>query len=579
MIRASVLFRILREARQCWPQLAIIAVLSLLSLPLALLAPLPIKIAVDGVLNRSLSPRLNQTLQFLHLGSSPLAAAIWILLGLAALISLQGLASWWLQTYVGERLVWDFRGRLLNHVQRLPLAFHDRYGAHDSVYRIQHDAPAIQYVLVQGIIPLGTALLTLIAMIYVTLRIDLTLAFLALAITPVLFGLSWVCSQFVRRRSQTVKSLDSTAMAVIEQALGSIRLIKAFSLEQQEYRRFVRHSGQRLRGQLNLSKFQAVFNMFIGLTLAAGNAAVLWVGIRHVQAGTLTVGSLLMVMAYITQMYQPLQLLTTKVSDLQGWIVSVERAFVLFDQTPEIEENPHARSISKARGAFEFRNVSFHYGNTGRGLENISFRVEAGTRVGIVGPTGAGKTTFLNLVMRFYDPNDGQVLLDDVDLREYRIADLRRQFAVVLQEPLMFDASFAENIAYGKPQATNEEIIAAAKAACAHEFIMNSPRQYDTNVGERGGLLSGGERQRISLARAFLRDSPILILDEPTSSVDVVTEAAIMRATQALMQGRTTFMIAHRLETLKSCDIILSLDQGRLVKIASSVPLATGAAR
>jgi ATP-binding cassette subfamily B protein len=281
-----------------------------------------------------------------------------------------------------------------------------------------------------------------------------------------------------------------------------------------------------------------------------------------------------MIMAYIAQVYQPLQVFTGKATDLQVWLASLERAFMLLDQSPEIAERQGARTLPVARGDFEFRNVTFVYEESGRGLQDVSFTIPAGTRVGVVGATGAGKTTLLNLLMRFYDPTAGDVLLDGIDIREYRIRDLRKQFAVVLQEPVLFASNIAENIAYGKPDASDDEIIAAAKAAASHDFILNLPEGYETQVGERGSRLSGGERQRISLARAFLRNSPILILDEPTSSVDVKTEAAIMEATERLMSGRTTFMIAHRLSTLKSCDLVLVLDQGSIVEIKESTPEA-----
>jgi ATP-binding cassette subfamily B protein len=279
-------------------------------------------------------------------------------------------------------------------------------------------------------------------------------------------------------------------------------------------------------------------------------------------------------------MYQPLQALSTKTSDLQSWLASLERTFALLDQHPEIDESPSAIPLTQAKGTFEFKNVSFRYAGSQRGVRNISFSVPAGARVGIVGGTGAGKTTLLNLIMRFYDPTEGQILLDGIDIREYRIADLRRQFATVLQEPVLLDASIAENIAYGKITATDEEIAAAARAACAHEFISRLPEQYETGAGDRGGCLSGGERQRISLARAFLRGSPILILDEPTSSVDMTTEETILAATEKLMQERTTFMIAHRLSMLRSCDTVLVLDQGELVEVrtAEAAMVASAAA-
>ena len=565
----------LLECRSCWPHLIGIAALSILSLPLTLLYPLPLKIVVDSVLGTQPLPQwLVRGVPVLDWHGTSLEAAIAALLGIALLASTQSLVAWWLQTYTGEKLVWDFRARLLNHVQRLPLTFHDRYGATDSVYRIQHDAPAIQYVTIQGLVPLMTAVLTLVGMIVVTARMDLSLAIVALLITPILFLLSLGCSRIVRQRSQTIKELDSSAMSVIQEVIGSIRVIKAFGQESREHDRFVRRSEKRMSHQVRLSLQQAQFNVLIGLTIAVGTAGALYIGVRHVRAGTLTVGSLLMIMAYIAQVYQPLQTLTSKVTDLQVWLTSLERAFVLLDQQPEISERTGAQKLRGANGDFEFRGVSFGYDESGRGLQEISFQIPAGTRVGVVGATGAGKTTLLNLLMRFYDPTSGEVLLDGRDVREYRIADLRKQFAVVLQEPVLFATSIAENIAYGKPDASDDEIVAAAKAAASHEFILHLPEGYETQVGERGSRLSGGERQRISLARAFLRNSPILILDEPTSSVDIHTEAAIMEATERLMSGRTTFMIAHRLSTLKSCDLVLVLEQGRLVEVKQCAPEA-----
>lgn len=561
----------LLESRSCWPHLAGIAGLSILSLPLTLLYPLPLKLVVDNVLGTQPLPRWLLRLHAFSGRATALQASICILLEIAVLVSVQGLASWWLQTYTGEKLVWDFRARLLNHVQRLPLTFHDRYGANDSVYRIQHDAPAIQYVTIQGLVPLMIAGVTLVAMIVVTARIDFALAVIALLITPALFLLSLGCSRIVRQRSQKIKDLDSSALSVIQEVIGSVRVIKAFGQENREHDRFVRRSIKRMSQQVKLSLQQAVFNVMIGLTIALGTGAALYIGVRHVRAGTLTIGMLLMIMAYIGQIYQPLQTLTGKATELQTWLASLERAFVLLDQEPEIAERAGALEISASRGTFEFRNVSFAYDDSGRGLHNISFHVPAGARVGIVGATGAGKTTLLNLLMRFYDPTCGEVLLDGRNVREYRIGDLRRQFAVVLQEPVLFAASIAENIAYGKPDAGDSEIVAAAEAAAAHAFISRLPEGYETEVGERGSRLSGGERQRISLARAFLRNSPILILDEPTSSVDVHTEAAIIEATERLMAGRTTFMIAHRLGTLKCCDLILVMKEGELVEVRSGL--------
>lgn len=563
--------RVLTESRRCTGQLLLIGGFNLLSLPLTLLYPVPLKIVVDNVLGQKRLPEFLLRMLPHDAAKAGLFWAVLLLLGIAAIVNIQGLASWWLQTYIGEKLVWDFRAKLLNHVQRLPLYFHDRYGATDSVYRIQHDAPAIQYVVIQGLIPWLTALCTVLGMIYVTIRIDVSLALVSLGISPILLILTIVSCRWVRQRSLAIKELDTSAMSVIQEVMGCIRVIKAFGQEDREHERFVRRSNKRVSGQVQLAFTQASFNLLIGLTIAGGTAASLYLGVKHVRTGTLSVGSLLVVMAYIAQLYQPLQALTNKTSDLQGWLTSLERCFLLLDHAPEIDEKANAVAVVRARGEIEFRSVSFQYAENGRGLADISFRISPGSRIGIVGTTGAGKTTLLNLIMRFYDPTKGQVFLDGVDLRDYRISDLRRQFAIVLQEPVLFDASIAENIAYGKRSATDDEIVSAAMAACAHDFIMGTANRYDTLAGERGSALSGGERQRISLARAFLRDSPILILDEPTSSVDVNTEAAIMNATAALMQGRTVFMIAHRLETLRSCNVILVLEKGRLINVCNSI--------
>src|SRR5205814_3211666 len=271
-----------------------------------------------------------------------------------------------------------------------------------------------------------------------------------------------------------------------------------------------------------------------------------------------------LVWGYIAQLYGPLKTISKKTASLQNNLAGAERAFALLDEAPGVVERANARSLALARGAMVFRNVTFAYDHDEPVLRNISFEIQEGTCLGIAGTTGAGKTTLVNLLTRFYDPTAGQILLDGVDLRDYRLADLRNQFAVVLQEPVLFSTSIAENIAYAKPGAARAEIEAAARAANAHEFITALPQGYETAVGERGLRLSGGERQRISLARAFLKDAPILILDEPTSSVDTKTEALIMEALAALMRGRTTFIIAHRLSTLEGCDVRLRLDAGRL---------------
>jgi ATP-binding cassette, subfamily B, bacterial len=563
--RRSLLYgRIAEQARACRGLLAGVFLLSLASTPLALLAPVPLKIAVDALTNGHVPQFAERILPQADPAASGVLSAVGIMLCLGMIVNVQGMFNWRLGTITGETLVWNLRAKLLNHVQTLPMSFHDREGKRDSAYRIQHDAPAIQYVLLQGLLPLITASGTLISMLVVCAHLDLQLAAIALAIVPPLFFLGRASSDHVRSNSALVKQLDSTAIGVVEEVLSSIRVIKAFGQEKREHQRFIRHSSNRVAGQVKLATMQGVYSLLIGMTIAVGNAVALYVGVEHVRAGRITIGELLMIMAYIVQVYEPLRLLTSKVTELQVWLASLDRAFALLDERSEIEETTTALPLDRARGEFDLVNVSFRYVPRHRGLRNLSFHVPPGSRVGIVGGSGAGKTTLVNLLMRFYDAQHGSVRLDGHDVRDYRISDLRRQFSVVLQEPLLFAASIAENIAYGNPEASDTQIVAAAKAAGAHEFITNLADGYATMLGESGNRLSGGERQRISLARAFLRDSPILVLDEPTSALDLQTEAVVADAMERLMQGRTTFMIAHRVSTLKHCDMVLRLEGGEL---------------
>ena len=311
----------------------------------------------------------------------------------------------------------------------------------------------------------------------------------------------------------------------------------------------------------------------MALLMGAAMAAVLFIGVRRIEAGTLTLGNFLLVMGYLAQLSIPVKTLSKKMTSMQNNLAGAERAFALLDELPEVIEERDARPLVRASGSMAFRHVCFAYAAERMVLNDVCFEIRPGTRVGVIGTTGAGKTTLVNLLMRFYDPTAGQILLDDVNLRDYKLADLRNQFALVLQDSILFSVSIAENIAYAKPGASEAQIVAAAKAANAHEFILALPNGYETLVGERGMCLSGGERQRVALARAFLKDAPILILDEPTSSVDVKTEAAIVEAMKRLMVGRTTFLITHRQSALKHCQLVLRIDAGRLVAIE---PISSG---
>jgi ATP-binding cassette subfamily B protein len=559
--------RLLKLARPYWLHIVGFFLLSMLSSPFGLLGPLPLKIAVDSVIGSHPLPGFVGALAPVPPGSkiSLLVLAVGILVGLSLLTQLQSLGLTLLRAYIGEKLMLEFRAQLFHHAQRLSTGYHDKRGTADSVYRIQYDTEAVQYVAIDGLIPFVTSAFSVAAMLYVTARIDWRLALVAAAVSPVLFHWSKTYRPRLRRQSREVKRLESSAMSVVQEVLSVVRVVKAFGMEEYEQDRYLRRSTEGIRAKLDLALVEGTYGLLVGLTTAVGTASVLWIGVRHVQMGWLTVGDLLLVISYLGQLYEPLKTVGKKAAGLQRQLTSAERAFSVLDESSDVIDRPDARSLHRASGAISFKTVCFEYEEGKPVLHRISFEIPAGARVGIAGRTGAGKTTLISLLTRFYDPTGGQILLDGLDLRDYKLPDLRNQFALVLQDPVLFSSSIAENIAYARPGATREEIENAAKLANAHDFISALPNGYETLVGERGMLLSGGERQRISLARAFLKDAPILLLDEPTSSVDVKTEAVIMEAMERLMRGRTTFIIAHRLSTLDNCNVRLELEAGELL--------------
>ncbi len=478
---------------------------------------------------------------------------------------LQVAAQKYLTVLAGERLQLDFRAQIFRHLQRMSLSYHDTIGTADSVYRIQQDAPAIRSIVIDGFIPLVSSAVTLASMIYVTVRIDWQLALVALAASPPLLMIARAYRPRLRAQSRDVRRLESAALAVIHEVLGALRVVKVFGQEEREGDRFVRRSDEGVRGRVRLALGEGRFSVALGLLVGIGTTLVLFLGIAHVQAGTLSLGSLLLVMGYVAKLFDPMKTIGRKVATLQGYLASAERAFAVLDQEPDVDERPDAHPLERARGSITFERVSFSYAPDRRVLHDVSFTIGAGTSVGIDGTTGAGKTTIISLLTRLYDPTEGRVLLDGVDLRDYRREDVRRQFAVVLQDSVLFSASIAENIAYAVPGASREQIVAAARAANAHEFIERLPQGYDTEVGDRGVKLSGGQRQRVALARAFLRDSPVLILDEPTSGVDANTEAAIVEALGRLQEGRTVITISHRPSAVARCTAMLTIERGRVV--------------
>jgi ABC-type multidrug transport system fused ATPase/permease subunit len=363
--------------------------------------------------------------------------------------------------------------------------------------------------------------------------------------------------------------MEGESLSIVHEAISMLRVIVAFGREPFEYRRFRDQGLRAVDARVDVTVRQTLFSLVVNMTTALGTAAVLGLGAYRVLEGKLFVGDLLVIMAYIAAVYQPMEAITHTMGTVQDKIASQRVAFNLLDTEPEIKEPARPAPLESFSGAVEFQVVSFSYKGRTDTLKDISFRAAPGQRVAIVGPTGAGKTTLISLLPRFYDPSAGTIQLDGVDIRSLRLHDLRAQISLVLQEPLLFSGTIADNIRYGRLEADDDEVIEAARAANAHDFVMRLPKQYETELGERGAKLSGGERQRLCVARAFLKNAPVLILDEPTSSIDSRTEAVILEALDRLMVGRTSFMIAHRLSTVHDADLMLVLDHGRLVQRGS----------
>jgi ATP-binding cassette subfamily B protein len=558
--------RILRETRGHRAGILAVFGIGLLATPLYLLLPIPLKIAVDSVLGDEPPSVLDSILPsaWTESSSSLLLVTAVMSFVVIVLVQLQEMAQYVTSTKVGEQMTVDFRGRLFRQVQQLSFQRHDARGTSDSIYRVQYDAPSFRYATLDGVVPLVTLSINVIVVVIVVFRIDAQLAVVALVVAPPVLMLTSGYKQRMRPYYHRSRELEHSALHVVDEVVSSLRIVKAFGRETAEQHRFEQRSTESAAAQTRLAVAESVFGLLVASTTALGTALVLYIGVRSVQDQRITLGELLLVMGYLGQLYGPVNAISQRFATMQSSMAGAERAFELLDETPDIVERAGAQSLGRSRGQLTFRGVDFQYDQGSPILIGVDLEIPAKARVGVIGRTGAGKSTLVNLLPRFLDPTAGAVLLDGIDLRDIRLDDLRKQYTIVPQETILFSASILENIAYAKPEATRSEIEAAARAADAHDFVTGLPDGYETRVGERGMRLSGGERQRIALARAFLKDAPILILDEPTSALDIATEAGIIDTMHRLMDGRTTVMIAHRLSTLERCDFLLEVKDGRV---------------
>ena len=554
----SIYRRVLRYYRPFLGQTIFGLCLSLLGIALNLLKPWPFKIIVDD---------------FLRAGSAIRSDwRMWVLLLCLAVIGIQllwGIINWitnYLFVKVGLQALLKLRTDLYSYLQSLSLKYHDARRSSDSSFRVAYDSQSIQTIYNKGFTNIFASIVTLIGTFVIMLRLDWQLTLVSLGIVPLVVGAIYLFAHRIRRESTSIQEHESAVLAQAQEGLSSIRMVHAFGREEFEVRQFQQQARQSLQANLRLTLTNVNSALVISTLMVVGTAVMYYIGTVHVLSGTLTLGSLLVFSAYLLMLYQPLESLTYTTWAMEGATAGAKRCFEVLDRQDDVVDSPGAVAISSAQGAIAFEAVNFGYAPDRCVLRNIDLQIDPNQIIGLVGGTGAGKSTLLSLVPRFYDPTTGSIRLDGCDIRQITKKSLRAQIAIVLQDTLLFSTTVRENIAYGRPDATEEEIIEAARRAQADEFIRQMPQGYDSLVGERGGHLSVGQRQRIGIARAFLKNAPILLLDEPTSALDPATESAIMETIKELMRGRTTLIATHRLATIHSLDQIIVLEHGRSVE-------------
>jgi ATP-binding cassette subfamily B protein len=554
----SIYRRALRYYQPFLGQTIVGLVLTLLSIGLNLLKPWPFKIIVDDFLRSNSGPRPDwrTAIPLLCLA----LIAIQIVWGILNLITN------YLFVKIGLQALLKLRTDLYAYLQSLSLKYHDARRSSDSSFRVAYDSQSIQTIYNKGLTNIFGSAITLLGTFAIMVRLDWQLTLLSLAVVPAVVGAIYFFANRIRRESTFIQERDSAMLAQAQEGLSSIRMVHAFGREEWEVRQFHLQASQSLRANLKLTLTTMHSSLVISTLIVIGTAAMYYVGSLHVIAGTLTLGVLLVFIAYLVMLYQPLESLTYTAWALEGAAAGAQRCFEVLDRPDDVTDSPNAVAISEARGALAFENVTFGYDSDRPILREINLDIRPNQIIALVGGTGAGKSTLLSLVPRFYDPTEGLITCDGRDLREITKQSLRSQIAIVLQDTVLFSTTVRENISYGRPDASEEEIQEAARRAQADDFIRQMSNGYDSPVGERGGHLSVGQRQRIGIARAFLKNAPILLLDEPTSALDPGTEAAIMETIKELMRGRTTLIVTHRLATVHNVDRIVVLENGRIVE-------------
>jgi ATP-binding cassette subfamily B protein len=542
-----------------------------------LLDPVPLKIVLDNVLKSKAPTGWINNLVFSIAGSDKLhvigVAAIAVIL-IAVFGAVCTYSEKLLTTTVGQWVMHDLRQTLYFHIQRLSLAYHDQKSTGDLISTVTSDIDSIQTFITQGLLDTLINVLTLAGMVTVMFFINWQFTLIALSVAPVLAVVVFKYTRSIRKASREVRKKEGEMVSVIQEVLSSMRVVKAFAREEYEAHRLEEESLENVEIALRARAMKARLAPLVEVIVAAGTALVLWFGARMVLAGSLLPGSLVLFVWYLGKMYKPMQELSKMTDSYSKAAVAYERIREIMDRDGDVKDLPGARGIVGMKGAIEFDHVNFAYDPKSPILEDMSFRIEAGQLAAFVGPTGAGKTTIISLIPRFYDPVSGTIKIDGIDIKRVRQKSLREHISLVLQDTVLFQGPVWQNIAYGKPGASRAEIMKAAELANASEFIEKMPKGYDTLVGERGVSLSGGQRQRIAIARAVIRNTPILILDEPSSGLDAESEKLVFEALDRLMKGKTSIVIAHRLSTIRSADVIFVVQGGKLVESGTHDQLA-----
>lgn len=558
--------RLMRYAKPHWRSLVLLSLTMVVDIALNLARPWPLKLVIDNVLGHHKTPQVLASV--LPGSTTPHGLLLWAAIG-TVLVFVLGTASSTFYNYfslrVGQRMVWDLASDLFAHLQKLSLLFHSRRALGDTLQRVTGDSYCVSTLVTDALIPAVQAVLMLGVMFVIMWQLEPTLTLVALGVLPFLVVVIRFLAEPIKNRARESRDYEGQLTSVVEQTLGAMPAVQAFTREHIEQQRFRRYANLTVVAYLRSTLAGIWFEWVSGIVTTLGTAAIIYLGADLALRGKLTVGTIIVFLSYLESLYDPLDSVASTAQTIQEAAAEADRVSEVLEIEPDVNDPPHATE-AVVDGPIRYEHVSFGYQPGRKVLDDVSFDVQPGEVVAIVGQTGAGKTTLANLLVRFYDPWEGRITIGGTDIKDFKYRSLRRQIAMVLQDPFIFPISISENIAYGRPDASDQEVIAAARAASAHEFIERLPEGYDTVVGERGATLSGGEKQRLSIARAFLKDAPILILDEPTSALDAHTESQLLEALERLMQGRITFIIAHRLSTTRSATQILVLHRGRIAE-------------